>query len=164
MMKRFMSMIIATIMLLTLFPVNTVHAVEEPEVIWFDGNYYNIRPFKEGMAAYSVEERFSFGKSGFVDTTGKIVVPPDDYTYEDASYISYSEGLASHSNDGMFGKRGYINEAVEVVIPYIYNYASPFSEGLSLVSDGIRGYGYIGKTGEIVIPTIHEYRTTVFSE
>jgi hypothetical protein len=59
-------------------------------------------------------------------------------------------------------KYGYIDKTGKVVIPLIYDYISPFSEGLAYVEkDG--KCGYIDKTGKVIIPLIYEIAQS-FSE
>lgn len=60
------------------------------------------------------------------------------------------------------GKWGYIKRTTvfdqELVIPYQYDHATSFSEGLAMVKkDG--KFGYINKQGELVIPFQFEYAT-----
>lgn len=104
-------------------------------------------PFCEGLGlVYSGEE--SDRKFGFVDTTGKLVLPCE---YEDAQ--PFSEGVAAVERDG---KWGYIDQTGAVVIDYQFDIARPFSEGLAYISKvdkktAAASYGYIGKNGSVVI-------------
>lgn len=63
----------------------------------------------------------------------------------------FSEGIAVYRN-GKYGDFGFINEAGDIVIPYIWKEASNFSDGLAKVKDGKERYGYINQKGEMVIP------------
>lgn len=50
------------------------------------------------------------------------------------------------------GKRwGYVNTQQEIIIPCMYDYAYPFSEGLALV-ELQQKFGYINTKGQVVIP------------
>lgn len=61
-----------------------------------------------------------FGQEGFIDKTGKQIVP---CVYDRVR--SFSEGLAGvHQN----GKGGFVNKSGELVIPCIYDAISDFSE------------------------------------
>lgn len=120
-------------------------------------------------------------KWGFMDTLGRLVIPPlfDDVT-------SFSEGLAAANLEGRWG---YIDPSGEFVIPPTFKSAWSFHEGLARVSlfDGLdcyvtrreeyirsadwaaaddfseglakikRGnvFGFIDTTGEVVLPTIY---------
>ena len=89
------------------------------------------------------------GKAGFKNTvTGQIVVP--------ANYISASNMI--QLPDGSFysfvyngDKVGYINDRGEVIIPFIYEAASIFSDGRARVMMNGK-YGYINTSGQMVIP------------
>lgn len=119
------------------------------------------------------------GKFGFVNSSGKLVIP---CRYEDAE--GFRAGLSSVKKAGKYGyidtagktvigfrydeaagfydnracvnvggKSGYINRKGELVIPSIYVSAFYFSEGLGCVSksEGYEGYCYIDSTGKAVI-------------
>ena len=144
-----------------------------------DGDYC-----KDGMI---VAEKY--GKYGYIDKTGNIVVP---FKYDRA--WNFSEGLARVMKDG---KRGFIDKTGKEIVPCIYDSASGFYEGLAQVmKDGkrffidktgrevisceydsagifIEGFvrvekegkwGYIDKTGREVIPSIYEDVGWSFSE
>ena len=82
-------------------------------------------------------------KVGFVDTTGKLIVP---CIWDDAQ--NYNDGYAAVKlND----KWGFIDTSGELVIPCEWNYAILASEGMIAVCDG-KKWGYIDTFGEIVIP------------
>ena len=81
-------------------------------------------------------------KYGYIDRSGRIVIPPQ---FDTPGY--HTEGLASVEVDG---KCGLIDKQGDFVIPLQYEYLDDFSEGLAAVSiDG--KFGYIDKTGTIVI-------------
>jgi hypothetical protein len=89
------------------------------------------------------------GKAGYKNTvTGEIVVP--------AQYPAASSMM--QTADGKFyafvyngTKTGYINDKGEVIIPFIYDDAAPFSEGVARVKKEGK-YGYINFSGQTVIP------------
>ena len=115
--------------------------------------YAHIDPFYEGLAM--VKQRFlkksnnlTDDKIGFIDKTGKIVIPIE---YDAAS--RFSEGLAPIKKNG---KTGFIDKTGNVIIPLEYNNAQCFSEGLSAVKkDGKRGF--IDKSGTIIIPFEYDW-------
>jgi len=92
--------------------------------------YDNIGMFSCGLAF--VEDRES-GVCGFVDKTGKMIVPVEHYP--NVAYVDYkfSYGLLWVMEGGIEGKRGYVDTAGEIVVPCIYDYAASFSEGLAAV-------------------------------
>lgn len=132
------------------------------------------------------------GKWGFIDKTGKEVIPCEWDRAND-----FSEGLACVMNsEGKFGyidktgqlviscqlentwyfkeglslvkdtngKYGFIDKTGQLVIPYKWKDAYPFSESLACVQDGEGKVGFIDKTGEVVIPCEHQTFTHSFSE
>jgi hypothetical protein len=67
---------------------------------------------------------------------------------------------------GNDGKVGYIDKSGELVVPFIYGWASCFSEGLGAVNIGRDAalyfpfggkWGYIDKTGQVVVPFVYDY-------
>lgn len=88
---------------------------------------------------------------GFIDQTGRLVIPIEHEAVEDvlgADYRSFSEGLVAVYRNG---KYGYMNKMRELVIPYRYQYAGEFKDGLAVVSQFDK-YGIIDQTGKTVIP------------
>ncbi|MCS7004551.1 MAG: WG repeat-containing protein [Cytophagales bacterium] len=131
--------------------------------------YDGATDFKEGYAAVCngciadlANHQFHGGKWGFINQYGSLVIP---LKYDDAQ--GFSEGLASvcigcyveivkkEDDVGHFGvirhsgNRGYINTADEEVIPFQYEEALPFSEGLALVRKNNK-FMYLSKEGLIV--------------
>ena len=99
------------------------------------------------------------GKWGYVDTSGKVIVPT---IYDECHIVGgdgYNFGLATFNN-GLEavckdGKWGYIDITGKVVIPFIYDYAENFNDGLATVEkDG--KWGFIDKSGNVVTPTVSE--------
>lgn len=96
----------------------------------------------------------SIGKYGFIDRTGKIVIPP---RFDGAG--KFSEGRADVTIDG---KHGYIDKAGVVVIrpqfirQHIRKWSrslGDFSEGLAVVQVSENGlFGFIDRSGSQVIP------------
>jgi hypothetical protein len=89
-------------------------------------------------------------KWGFIDKTGKAVIPCQ---WEFAE--QFSEGLAAvKDNSGKwYGKWGFIDKTGKVVIPCQWWNAKSFSEGLAAVQDvHSEKWGFIDKTGKVVIP------------
>lgn len=96
---------------------------------------------------------------GFIDKTGKIVLPPQ---YEDARPFSESLALVQKADGNSL--HGYINSEGKTVIDFAFWDAGDFRDGLApvrLPDDGplvskfgkeaARKWGFIDKTGQIVI-------------
>jgi hypothetical protein len=100
------------------------------------------------------------GKEGFIDRTGRLVIP----TCFDA-IGDFSDGLARFERDGRWG---YIDPTGNIVIQPIFPWAEDYREGLAHVqaTGTVLGYdgrwGYIDKTGRIVIPA--NYRRMMSDE
>lgn len=110
--------------------------------------YYSANKFSEGLAKLKLE----LGKpSAYIDKTGKLIT---DFIYEASS--DFSEGLACVSLDGR--TYGFINTKGEVVIPFKYNYAYPFRDGVSQVK--LNGkWGMINRQGQLVIACSYDELT-----
>src|SRR5260370_22035067 len=94
-------------------------------------------PQKTVLAAVKIGDKW-----GYIDKTGKFVIPPQFPHAE-----SFSEGLALVL---VGDKYGYIDNIGKTVIPPQFSHASSFSEGLAAVRVGDKD-GYIDKTGRMAI-------------
>jgi hypothetical protein len=96
---------------------------------------------------------YVYYKTGFKDTTGKIVIP---IQFEGAGY--FSEGLAPVR---IGRKWGFIDKTGKTVIPPRYIYARSFSEGLAAVRIFSRRdwgrWGFIDKQGNMAIPAQFDF-------
>ena len=102
--------------------------------------YSSFWPVFEGYAGVKTADS---GKIGYVDTTGKLVIP-----CEFDSYGKFNDGLAGVSKDG---KYGYINKKGETVIPFEYD--NVFGAGDGLASVGLNGkYGLVDYNNKTVVP------------
>ena len=107
----------------------------------------------ESKSLFPVERA---GKFGYIDRTGKIIVP---LQFDGAN--EFHEGLALVTSGR---QQAFINEAGQVVIKPDFDIVDDFSEGLAAVNIGQRRipnigvisnpgkWGYIDKTGKLVIP------------
>ena len=101
-------------------------------------------PGKYRIAAITDDEYITVAgddsKFGLIEKkTGRMVIPCE---YETADF-RFSEWLTPAQRNG---KYGYLNKRNEVVIPFIYDKASPFSDHLAVVvKDG--KYGYVDRYG-----------------
>ncbi len=93
---------------------------------------------KAEMQLFKIEED---DKVGFIDSTGKVVIPSIFIVAGD-----FSEGL---SNARLNGHYGFIDNSGEFVIEAKYDHAYQFSEGLALVYNNGKP-GFIGHDGEKV--------------
>lgn len=104
---------------------------------------------------------------GFVSqSTGKEVIPVKHLStgHYDIGVNSFNEGLVAMLNSNE--KWGYYNTQGKIVIPFIYDSAEDFSEGVAVVSKGPYDnakYGYVDKQGKSVIPLSFDYASS-FSE
>ena len=113
-----------------------------------DQTYYpkdTTNPFSEGLMCVEKDNKY-----GFVDKTGKEVIP---CIYEEAD--NFSDGLALVRRVGEYNY-GYIDKTGKVVIPCNYVYAESFSEGLAAVGNSKGEYGYIDKLGNLVVPYTYD--------
>jgi tetratricopeptide (TPR) repeat protein len=118
--------------------------------------YDAISPPIEGLAMVERDDKW-----GFVDATGKEVIPCI-YDYVDYGY-SFSEGLAMVVKDD---KYGFVDATGKEVVPCIYDYADSFSEGVAWVRKGDNEtgkWGFIDATGKEVVPCIYEYTNGVYA-
>ena len=105
--------------------------------------YNDIYNFYEGFAGVELN-----GKYGFIDKTGREIIPCKyDYAYD------FEDGLASVQLDR---KWGFVDKTGREVIPCKYNYAGDFSKGLARIQLNSK-WGFIDKTGKEVIPCKYDY-------
>lgn len=116
--------------------------------------------YSEGLMAVGVVNEMSdyedvdflhYGKMGFLDTTGKMVIPADKYELpimEGPVYYSFSEGLCRQSADSC---TVFINKRGRVVVR-CKGYAGDFHEDMAWFFDDSGQYGFIDRSGDVVIP------------
>ena len=149
--KRFTLLALAAV--LCFFNVNFAFAGQTyKEVIPL--KYDEACGFSEGLAAVGLisEDGHKF-KFGYIDKTGKVVIPFKYDYFGEENYKSgyyFSEGLSAVK---LNSKWGFIDKTGKEVIPPKYDLAGDFSEGLAAVGligeDGYKfKFGYIDKTGK----------------
>lgn len=151
-----------------------------PEAIIYDpylDSFYLDSEYKDGQLKYGYKNRFGErviknqfdlagefyhglapvikkGKSGLIDTTGKMIHVFEDY--ELASWYNELGGMDElyPMNEGMYlvtdksGKFGFVNNNNELIIPIEYDWGSQFSEGKAVIEkDG--KFGFIDSTGTL---------------
>ncbi|MDR0325079.1 MAG: WG repeat-containing protein [Oscillospiraceae bacterium] len=116
----------------------------------------------EGMAAVRVGGtadqwgRVLGGKWGFIDKTGKEIIP---LIYDEVSY--FSDGLARVRIIGE--GTGFIDRTGKLVIPLIYSHASVFSGDMAIVSDN-SGTFYIDKDGNKLASVDSKYTVDYWND
>ena len=186
-MKTILKILLAALVL-SLVPLT--HVCAQPKIKIPSIRKVNKNRFLEGEAAYIEENRGGYneglatfkdknGKYGFIDETGKVVIP---CIWKKTNM--FHEGLASvqdqndkwgfvdktgklhipcrwknvwYFKDGMTwveddnNKRGFIDKMGNLIIPCKWDDAGLFHDGLAAVRENGK-YGYVDKTGKIVIP------------
>lgn len=106
----------------------------------FPSKYKYLRPFREGRCVFKTKDN----KYGAMDTTGTEII---EAKY--AAFWPFNEGLARVKLDEL-GKSGFINRDGDLVIPYQFEDATIFSEGIARVKkNGL--WGFINTRGDWVI-------------
>lgn len=78
------------------------------------------------------------------------------FSWTDDRYADLHEGRACGCVNG---KWGYVDRKDRVIVPYIYDHASDFSDGRACVGIGTKGnrkYGYVDRDGNVVIPLVYD--------
>ena len=134
------------------------------EIIAPENDGYEINGgFSEGLVFIRKGKQMAF-----VDTTGKTVIDMSGYSIRanedslvfgpaDPGY-SFHDGLAAVRKDG---KCGYIDRNGNTVIPFIFDYAGDFKNGISYVWIGYNKTVFIDKSGTIVYDPVTEVRLIV---
>jgi hypothetical protein len=114
-------------------------------------------PFHEGLALVEVG-----GKLGYINKSGDMVIETHMvHSYELVGHeeqLFFSEGMAAYIDNE--NRWGYINNTGKIVVEPRFTYASPFSDGLGMVTVAGEGgepeYGYINKNGDFVVEPQYE--------
>lgn len=91
---------------------------------------------------------FSQQQSGLLARSGNWIIKPQNELYFS---FSVENGLIPVRHWRKSSSAGYINTNGEVVIPTVFSFAHPFSEGLASVSDAKNPFGFINLNGDYVI-------------
>lgn len=114
--------------------------------IIIDYKYEDVRPSKEGFAAV-----LDYHGWGFINNKGNVIVNG----FEEV--LSFQEGLAAVKRNG---KWGYINKDGVIVIPFRFDDADSFSDGLASAAykkKGYNYYGFINRHNQTIIPFDYKY-------
>lgn len=99
---------------------------------------------RKAVALYEIEEK---GKIGFIDASGKVVIPPQF----EAVRGGFKEGFTRVKKDELWG----FMDTAGRVMNLRYDSADDFEEGRARVK-GKKLWGYIDRSGAEVIPMIYE--------
>ena len=106
--------------------------------------------FCEGVA----EVVDSNGKKCIIDKTGKVITSTDPLRELEEHLAKLDEEVGElfcfHNHD--YTKYGYLDKNGKQIIPYQWDEAGDFSEGLARVKGSNGKWGFIDKTGKLVIP------------
>jgi hypothetical protein len=103
----------------------------------------SVRIFKEGLAAFNVEEEDGENNWGFVDASGIVKINPQ------FQYVkNFSEGMSAFRNED--GEWGYINREGKIVINPQFDSADDFVEDRAVVTLDDQ-YGIIDKNGKFLV-------------
>lgn len=128
--------------------------------------YYLAEPFKNGMAKVAKKEENQPPEYGFIDTTGKIVIP-----IEYAEISDFINNTAFASTRDSYGNRraGMINRQNQVILPFDYSSIIAFASNYGLIL-AIKGcdnyettsfndedskkcrYGVVNEQNNVIIP------------
>lgn len=118
------------------------------------------RPFAEGLAAINYRADDGDERTGFIDSTGRMVLEPQYH----ATDARFSDGRAVLSQlDGGVWLHGAIDRDGQVRVPFAYRGLQHFSEGVAAAqrTDSVR-WGFIDVDGaEVIAPRFD--RSAVFA-
>lgn len=120
----------------------------------FKGTFYNVLPFKEGMAAVSNRGENGEDIWGFINYQGEQVI---DFQYEKVA--AFSQGLALVKRNGLYG---YIDKTGKNLVPCQYLQAKDFHQGFACVQKSDK-WTYINALGKEIMAENYDY-TLDFAE
>jgi WG containing repeat len=119
--------------------------------------------FSEGLAIVE-NGRWPQIKFGYIDKSGKFVIPPQ---FEDA--FSFHEGRAivgigeKRSNPEMVDHVAYIDKSGQFITSKRFDAAAPFYNGVALVKVG-KKYGYVDISGKYIVEPKFEVASQFFND
>lgn len=119
-------------------PMGLVDRRGEPVIAM--GRFEELGEFIAGKA-----QAMQGGKWGYIDSTGKVVVPLEFEAIQ-AGGFTFDRTAAKRG-----GKWGYLDPSGKFAIPPIYEEAKPFLEGLAIVKAAGK-FGLIDPAGRVVVP------------
>lgn len=103
------------------------------------GQYDNVWDVAEGFDAVLKD-----GKWGFVDTSGKLVIP-----LQFESPAQFRHGFATVKKEG---KMGIIDKTGKLLVDFLYDYIGDYNDGLFSARDLKSKYGFIDSANNVIIP------------
>ena len=93
------------------------------------------------------------GKCGFIDKTGKAVIP---IIYDDIMNLKEGEFLFEYFKYGLAivkkdGKYGAVDRTGQIIIPAQYDWLSPFQNDITTMEQNGK-WGVLDRNGKIIIP------------
>lgn len=116
--------------------------------------YDYVNNFINGYAVVRNEN----GLHGVIDAIGRVIIPLQYLSL----FLFHENGLTLAQN--CMKKWGFINNIGKESIPFIYEDAAPFYDGLAEVKDKNGNYGFINENGDEVIPCIWKNSRGLFHD
>lgn len=108
--------------------------IDETGKYVIEANFVMARPFSEGLAAVVFKENESANRTvGYIDQSGRVVIPPQFSGEGGPSVRGFSEGLAAVEVFKDRQKWGYIDKSGKFVVEPQFVAAGPFSQGRAMV-------------------------------
>ena len=109
--------------------------IDETGKYVIEAKFVLVKPFSEGLAAVVFKENENAYRTvGYIDRTGRLVIPPQFSGEGGVSERGFSEGLAAVKvYKDQADKWGYIDKSGKYVIAPQFAAAGPFSEGRAMV-------------------------------
>lgn len=107
--------------------------------------FLDARPFSEGLAAVEIHGRY-----GYIDAMGRDLIKA---SFDEAGEFKY--GLAPVRRHSSYRGWGYIDTRGKLAIPFRYNGALSFSEGVAATATDAR-WGFINVRGENVLSNLYD--------
>ena len=114
------------------------------EVLFEIKNALTVTEFREGLAAFSVEDEEGEELTGFINKKGEVVITPQ---FLKAHYFNDGKCAVSDKNK----KWGYIDKKGKTVISNQFSSAQKFQNGKAVVRDSVNKAGVIDTDGKYII-------------
>ncbi len=136
----------------------TIIDIEGNTIATLDKLYVIMEAFSEGRAQVGisvVENNKRSFKFGFIDTTGKEIIPTKyhDILPHENDHKAFRNGFAKIRDHNFLV--GFIDIYGNEIVPCIYDEVRGFSEGRAAVRKKDGKFGYIDETGKLVIPHVY---------
>ncbi len=116
--------------------------------------YDDVAPFYMGLARVEKD-----GQYGYINEQGEMVIPlTDDMNHPKHQHRKAELHKTLYPMVKNYSLHGYCDSTGQVVIPFIYEGAYDFWDGLAVVKKD-DGSGFINSTGKEVIPPVYHFAT-----